>query len=341
MKTGKIKENVLKRSVLRQIHTKRDEVRSGAAVGADCAVFAIPDSSDPYGEGIVYSCMREAELERSTMTALLIGCANNLIIQGVEPFAVQIALLLPEDAQEPFLKELMQEAETVCASMKIQIAGGQSRVSKAVKCAVAVVTMYAREPEGGAYFLPDYGKVRGGQDIVVTKWIGLEGTALLARRYRDGLLERYPAYLVEEAAGFDRFLSLRPEVDAIREAALAAVSNVCALHDVSEGGILAALWEMAEAAGIGLTIDIRKLPIRQETVEVCEFCEVNPYELLGGGSLLAVCEDGEALVELLAKKDIAAVVVGKITDGKDRLIRNEDEVRYLDRPRTDEIYRCI
>lgn len=58
------------------------------------------------------------------------------------------------------------------------------------------------------------------------------------------------------------------------------------MHDVSEGGVFAALWEMAEGAGVGLTIDMKKLPLRQETVEVCEFCNVNPYELRSGGSLI-------------------------------------------------------
>ena len=119
-----------------------------------------------------------------------------------------------------------------------------------------------------------------GQDIVLSKWIGLEGTAFLAKCNGEKLYGRYPAYLVEEAAAFDRFLSIIPE------AATAMKSGVCAMHDASEGGILAALWELAEGAGVGLTIDLKKLPIRQETVEVCECLGANPYELMSGGCLI-------------------------------------------------------
>ena len=123
------------------------------------------------------------------------------------------------------------------------------------------------------------------------------------------------------------------------EAATAVKSGGCTMHDISEGGVFAALWEMAEGAGVGLTIDMKKLPLRQETVEVCEFCNVNPYELRSGGSLIIASPEGTAVVEALAAEGIPAVIVGRFTDSNDRLILNEDEVRYMDRPQRDEIYK--
>ena len=116
-------------------------------------------------------------------------------------------------------------------------------------------------------------------------------------------------------------------------------SGVCAMHDASEGGIFGALWELAEGAGVGLTIDLKKLPLRQETVEVCECCNINPYELKSGGCLVMTSEDGKGLVAALEAEGIPAVVVGRLTDSNDRIIKNDDEVRYMDRPRTDEIYK--
>ena len=110
---------------------------------------------------------------------------------------------------------------------------------------------------------------------------------------------------------------------------------------VLSGGVFAALWEMAEGAGVGLTIDMKKLPLRQETVEVCEFCNVNPYELRSGGSLIIANPEGTAVVEALAAEGIPAVIVGRFTDSNERLILNEDEVRYMDRPQRDEIYKNV
>lgn len=322
MKIGKISESVLKRSVLRQIKTKRPEIVKGAGVGADCAFFA----SAP-GECLT-SCMQEGPARE--VEHLLLKCANNLAAGGSEPVGAMLSLLLPESIEEAQIREILQRAEAACSSLSIQLAGGQTRVTKLVNAPAAVVSGYGRISEE---LLQAMSGPRPGQDIVVSKWIGLEGTALLAGSCREKLLARYPAYFVEEAASFERYYSILPE------AATAVKSGVCAMHDASEGGIFAALWELAESAGAGLTLDLKKLPLRQETVEVCECCGINPYELLSGGCLVMASRDGEALVQALAKQQIPAVTVGRLTEGRERIIRNEEEVRYMDRPRTDEIYK--
>ena len=84
---------------------------------------------------------------------------------------------------------------------------------------------------------------------------------------------------------------------------------------------------------------MKKLPIRQETVEICEFLQLNPYELLSGGSLIMAADNGFDLVEKLAGEGIAAAVVGKATDNNDRVVMNEDERRFLELPKSDEIYK--
>jgi hydrogenase expression/formation protein HypE len=118
-------------------------------------------------------------------------------------------------------------------------------------------------------------------------------------------------------------------------------SGVSAMHDVTEGGIFGALWEMAEASGVGLEIDLKKIPIRQETVEICEFFGLNPYQLISSGSMLMATEDGNRLVSDLEKSGIHAVVVGKATEGNDRVLLNGEERRFLEPPKTDEIYQVM
>lgn len=327
MKVGKLSGNVLKRSVLKPIAYKRNEILNGAGVGEDCAVFAVPDGY------VLTSCVQEAAVAGKADMGLLIGrCANSLAAAGSVPIAAMIGLLLPESAEEAKVRTLMQQAESACAGLKMQIAGGHSAVSSGVSRPLAAITAYGMVPRERAIYKK---QIAPGQDIVLTKWIGLEGTALLADRYRESLLTRYPACLIEEAAGFTRYHSILPE------AAVAVKSGVCSMHDASEGGIFAALWELAESAGVGLSIDLKKLPIRQESVEVCEHIGANPYELLSGGCLILTARDGLGLVRALEEAHIPASIVGKITDGNDRLILNEDEVRYMDRPKMDEAYRLL
>ena len=356
MKSGKVPVNVLKRSVLRQLKNKRSEIANSAGLGADCAIF------QPMSGCRMVTCVQEgvvelqcendlAEAEREDLSVMPVRrvfqkAANNLAAAGAEPVAAELVIFLPESVEEPELKALMAEAEAAAGELNIQIIGGQTRVSSAVRQPIATVTGYgiikdntkdADDSDPAAYEKQKTpgNKNLAGQDIIITKWIGLEGTADLAARNQEGLLTRYPAYLVEEAAAFDRYYSILPE------AATAVKSGGCTMHDASEGGIFAGLWEMAEGAGVGLTIDMKKLPLRQETVEVCEYCNVNPYELRSGGSLIIASAEGTAMVEALEAEGIPATIVGRFTDSNDRLILNEDEVRYMDRPQRDEIYKQI
>lgn len=346
MKIGKVSESILKRSVLRQLKTKNENVICGAGVGDDCAIFTLGGTkklASCVQEGVLAVPMQEAEMNVSaadtlyavypdavSIAQLMQKCVNNLAANAAVPFAAAVALLLPDTIEEFQIKALMSEAEKVCHQYSMEIVGGQTRVSAALKAPVAVITTYGMAAGGELQALRP---AAPGQDIVLSKWIGLEGTALFAKVYREQLHARYPAYLVEEAAGFNRYLSIVPE------AATAVKSGVCAMHDVSEGGIFAALWELAEGAGVGLTIDLKKIPLRQETVEVCECCNVNPYELKSGGCLIMTTEDGPALVKALEAEGIPAAVIGKLTDSNARMIMNEDEVRYMDRPHADEIYK--
>lgn len=342
MNTGKISGNILKRSVLRQLKTDRKEIVNGAGIGEDCAIFSFSD-------GLTVSCMQEGAVAvagdeessppeyavRHTVGRLIQKCANNLAAAGSRPAAAMITLLLPETAEESDLKALMAEAEKKCSELSMSVAGGQSRVMSEISVPVAVVTGFGRMSPADACAGHTVRAASPGQDVVISKWIGLEGTAYLAKCCRERLLSRYPVRLVDEAAGFGRYLSVLPE------AATAMESGVCAMHDASEGGIFAALWELAEGAGVGLTIDLKKLPLRQETVEVCEYCQINPYRLLSGGCLVMTAQDGPGLAAGLNRRGIPATVVGKVTDSNDRIFRNGDEIRYMDRPGTDELYRFM
>lgn len=352
MRLGKLSDSILKRTVLKQIKKRRSEIISGAGIGEDCAIFALP--GDKFATCVVEYTVKD----RQDMIRAIYKSTNNLATAGAEPVAVMLSIILPERASEEKLKKLMAGASQAAAELNIQIAGGHTTVSKYVSEKLAVVTAYGTyaqtEADGGdaahagkgkdevqTLKTVDAGKVyttkgaKPGQDIVISKWIGLEGTAMLATMKKEEMLARYPEYLIDEAAGFDKYLSIIPE------AATAMKSGVCVMHDASEGGIMATLWELAESSGVGLHIDLKKLPIRQETVEVCEFCDVNPYELLSGGCLVMTAEDGNALVRALEEQNIPAVVVGKITDSNDRIIVNGEEKRYLDKPKTDEIFRFI
>lgn len=328
MRLGKISENVLKRSVLKKIKNHREETVSGAGIGKDCAILAFNSDCGSDYEIVTATTSVTApvtELARYAVTMAV----NNVAIAAAEPVGVMLSLLLPENEEETSLQAIMTQAEQVCEEQNVEILGGHTEVTPVVTQAVLNVTAFGKKEAARAGY-PQ--RITANQDIVVSKWIGLEGTVRLAKEHKDKLCTRYPVRMIEEAEGFMQYLSVIPE------AATAIKSGVCGIHDVSRGGIFGALWEMASGAGVGLEIDLKKLPIKQETVEICEFFEVNPYELLSGGCLIMVTPDGNGLVEKLARENIPATVVGRTTEGNDRVIYNEEEKRFLDMPKTDQIY---
>ena len=325
MEIGKVPESVLKRAVLRQLHTKREEVLVGASVGEDCAAVQLgPDevfvlTTDP---------ITGTSVDMGRLAVHI--TANDLASAGAEPVGGLLTVLLPPSAEEPLVRQLVQEVESACRELHMQAIGGHTEVTAVVNQPVISVTGVGKVKKGR---LVTTGGAKAGDDVVVTKWIGIEGTSIIAKEKEAALFARFPRSFVEEAKGFDKLLSVVPE------AAIAVKSGVSAMHDVTEGGIYGALWELAEASGIGLEIDLKAIPIRQETVEICEYYRLNPYQLISSGCMLMTSPDGRKLVRDLEEAGIHASLIGQCVDGRAKKILNGSDVSYLERPKTDELYK--
>ena len=338
MRIGKITENTLKRSVLKQIRTEYKGIKSAAA-GSDCAFSK---------EERVFSAASPMELAISDMGFYaVVKAANSLAAQGITPDHVTLTILLPPDAEEKELKIVVASAIEGARVSGTTYAGGHTQTSTAVNrpIVVAEAAGYALESAEGRSPAP-------GDDIVVAGWIALEGTAIIAHEKKEELATRYPVPFIEKAERFKELVSIRRVADLIYgrgegastdgEIFIPGAHAVNTLvHDLSQGGVYAALWEFAERAGCGLKADLKKIPIRQESIEICEFFEINPYQLLSGGSLLVATPDGEKLAEFLEDNGIPAAVIGSFEKGKDRLIINDDESRFLELPQPDEIYKVF
>ena len=327
MKIGKVPEQVLIRSVLNKIKCDREEILIGPAAGQDCAALAIGGdeafiiSSDPI-----------------TGTSSDVGyygihvTVNDLAAAGSEPVAVIFTMLLPEGFEESELRKIIEDAEGCCRDLGIAIAGGHTEITAAVNVPIITVTGIGRMPKDELISLK---QVRPGDELVITKSIALEGTSIIAKEKKKELEERFSPDFVETAANFDKLISVLPE------SRIAMKQGVHAMHDITEGGIFGALWEMASGSGCGVTCDLKKIPVRQESIEICEYFDINPYMLMSSGSLLIAVPEGtgQTLKEKLEEAGIDGEIIGVMTDSNDKKIINGEEVRYLDRPKSDELYK--
>lgn len=325
MKIGKVSETILKRSIFKQIHTKREEVLLGAGVGEDCAAMKL----EP-GEVFVISTDPITGTGKDMGMLAIQITANDLASSGAEPVGVMLTVLLPEYTEEADIIEMMGQVEEACCRLHIQVMGGHTEITRVVNQPVISVTGIGKVKED---CLVSTAGAKAGQDILVTKWIGIEGTSIIAKEKEEELKTRFSGAFLEKAKGLDQYISVLPE------AMIASRFGVSAMHDVTEGGIYGALWEMAEASGIGLEIDLKAIPIRQETVEICEYFNLNPYYLISSGCMLMASDKGHDLVRELKKEGIPSAVIGKAVAGNGRRILNGEEESFLERPRTDELYK--
>lgn len=325
MEIGKVPENILKRAVFKQIRHRRPEVLIHPGVGEDCSAVAVDED-----EILVFSVDPITGTSKGMGTFAVHVTANDLASSGAEPIGIMTSIILPPKTREIRLRELMAEMEEACASLKIEIMGGHTEISDAVNRTVVTVTGVGKVKKDS---LVSTAGLKPGDELVMTKWAGLEGTAIIAMEKTDKLLETLPKELVDTAASFYKYLSVVPE------AAVAMNVGVSAMHDVTEGGIFGALWEMGAASDVGITADLMKIPIRQETIEVCEVFDINPYQMMSSGSMLIGCQRGNLLVEELQKAGIPAAVIGRATDTNDRIVINGDDTRFLGPAGSDALYK--
>ena len=321
MRTGKISENVLKRSVLKRCKSGREEVAQGPGIGQDCAIVRAE------GQKFCVLHTQTFTAERMEKVKYQVYCGvNNLCCSRGEAVALLLAVLLPEQAEEELLRRIMDSADEACQECSIQLAGGHTEVSAAVQVPVVTITLmgYAKEQHLTREIRPDL-------ELVMAGYPALAGTVLLTREKEAELKQRFPLELVETAKEFDQLM-------AGKEAAqIGWECGAAAMHDISQGGVFGALWEFCESNGIGMEADLRKIPIRQETIEICEQYGWNPYQLLSGGSFLMAVPDGQKTVDCLKQAGICGAVIGRTTDKKEKVLHNGEEMRYLDKPAQDEI----
>jgi len=326
MDIGKVPEAVLKRSVIgKALSCKRKEVLMGSAVGEDCAALELP-------QGYIFVCSTDpitAAKENTGRLAVSVT-ANDLASAGAEPVAIMLTILLPEGADEELLSGLMSEVSEQAGLLNIEIIGGHTEVTDTVVRPLLSVTGIGRVKKDK---FVSTGGARPGEDLIVTKAIGIEGTYIIATEHEKELLETLPESLIKRAQGFIKDISV------VDEGLLAGRYGVSAMHDITEGGIYGALWEMCEASGVGCEVDIKRIPVRQETIEIAEVFGLDPYRLISSGSMLIACRDGNGLLDEFSKAGIEASFIGRTNDTKKRIIRTNAGERFLTPPDTDELHR--
>ncbi len=329
--TGKLPQDILKRVVFERLGIHSERVLQGPGVGEDAAVIDMGDrvivvATDPI-TGAVGNVGRLAVHVN----------ANDVASTGARPLWFLCVTLLPEGNDETLLEGIMEQIHAACMEIGVALVGGHTETTPGLDRPILIGLMMGEASK------EDYVTTGGacpGDVIVLTKGAGIEGTAILAEDLARVLEDKIEASVIHAAKQMVKRISVVPE--AMKAVELGGVHS---LHDPTEGGLLNGVWEMAEAAGVGVEIYESKIPIAPETKAVCGALNVDPLKLMGSGALLIVLErmKVEKLLSLLSEIDVEASVIGKIKNPeKGRVLVKADGSRMdLEAVDQDEVYRVL
>ena len=170
------------------------------------------------------------------------------------------------------------------------------------------------------------------EKIYVVNTIALGAAGWLLENKREKLEAFFPHFFMrraEEAVKLD--LASAGDLPA-------NIPEICSYaKEIGEQGILSALWRMAEELGTGLEIRLRDIPIRQETVEILEKFDLNPYYALSDGAYLVVTCHVDELLAVVRSAGLTCDEIGELRPGIARTVINGESVRYLDRPQPEQL----
>jgi hydrogenase expression/formation protein HypE len=264
--------------------------------------------------------------------------ANDVAVMGGNPRWFLATLLLPEgktDVDE--VEAIFAQISRACKELGVVFCGGHTEITYGLERPIVVGQMLG-EVEKEKLIIPD--KARPGDEILLTKGIAIEGTALIARE-RGELRE----HLSEDWVKRCQNLLRAPGISVVREATIAnGVAEVHAMHDPTEGGLATALHELASAARVGMMVDMERIMILPETAVLCRQLKLEPLGLIASGALLIVAPEGDStkIIAGLEAEGIRAAVIGKIWESEKGVkLRQRGEVEDLPFFHRDEVARLF
>ncbi|UCG23314.1 MAG: AIR synthase family protein [Chloroflexota bacterium] len=310
-----------------------DSVVLGPGPGLDCAVLDLGET------------MLVLKSDPITFTADDLGWylvqinANDIATTGATPRWLLVTLLFPENAtSEHLVRSTFKQLYDACAENDIALIGGHSEITHAIDRPIAMGTLIGevnREllvtPQGAA----------PGDRLLLTKCVPIEAVAILAREFE----ERLKGVLSEDEIELGQAYLVDPGISVLLDAQIAVSSGrVNAMHDPTEGGLGAALWELADACGHRIVVDLKLVPVPSLARRICDELGVDPLLAISSGALLLSVpnEDHGRTVAALRAANIPSTIIGRVECGEPGVWElTQTGTQSLDRPLRDEIARLF
>ncbi len=330
MLSGKVPPDVLERLVFTHLGRSDPDLLLGPGIGQDASLIRIGNrvivaSTDPI----------TGSIEDIGWLAVHVN-ANDVATFGVAPRWFLTSIMLPMGSTAEEVGRIMSQIDSAAKTLGITVAGGHTEITGGIEKPIVAGFMLGETSEG------DYVTSSGAQPgnaIVMTKTVGIEGTAILAAEGREVLSKELDVTVLDEA------LALRSQISVVSEGLSAFKTGyLTAMHDPTEGGLAGGLHELCDASGVGFEVELDRVPIHPTTRLLCDAIDVNVLELISSGCMLMTCDSGHAddVIAAIESENVQATVLGRILEDEEKhLIYSKGAAMQLARPSTDALWGAL
>jgi len=318
---GKLPPEILVKYVFPRIGVKDPSVIVGPEIGEDAALIDLGDGRIL----IVHVDPITGAIENIGWLAVHIAC-NDIAVRGAKPRWLLPVLYLPENTSIKDIDRITNQLDKAAKEVGAMIVGGHSEYTAGIDRPMVSMTAI-----GIAYkeLVVRTGGARPGDLVLMTKKAGLEGTSILATDFEKELMEKgVGREVIKRAKHFINYISV------VKEALLLAENRLASsMHDPTEGGVLGGLLEIAYASKVSINIWRNKIPVAEETKEICSKMNIDPLKLISSGVLIATVNPRRVrdAVELLESEGIEATIIGRVVHKRDYLVAVHEDTRIIEK----------
>ena len=324
---GKLKIDLLQQ-LLPQSH--RDaRVIVGPKIGEDAAVI-------DFGESYLVAKTDPITFVTDEIGWYLICVnSNDIATMGAVPKWLLTTILLPENqTTEVLIRRIMEQINTACEHFGITLCGGHTEITYGLDRPIVIGQMLG-EVEKGKLIVSS--GAQAGDDLILTKGLGIEATSIIARECESDLLEKFSPTFLNRAK---QYLT-SPGISVLEEAQIAVrTGGVHAMHDPTEGGVATAIHELARAANLGVVVWKDALLISEETEQLCGEFDLNPLGVISSGALLIAADPTKSskIISAITERNIPCEIIGQFLPPENGCWIEVDSQRFpLPMFETDEI----
>jgi hydrogenase expression/formation protein HypE len=331
---GKFPLDIIEKIVYSKLGAHKPEILVGPGHGCDNAVVKLGNNQVLVVTADPLSMIPALGVKDSAWLSVNL-LASDLATCGFPPQFIMVNLSLPPSMTDREFEGYWSAFHEACRKLGVAILGGHT--GRYVGCDYTIIgggVMMALAPEN-QYLSSNMSKP--GDLLIMTKGVAIAATGILSRVFPETIEKAHgSAFLKRSQAYFSQF--------SVVEDALTAASTglrdegVTSMHDVTEGGLLGALYELSEASGNGLEIELSDVVVTEEAKRVCDLFKIDPYSTLSEGTLIITAKPkkAEKVLQALKSKKIRSAVIGKVTDAQEgRWVKRNGMREALKKPSGD------